>query len=132
MNKLLLIALLGALGSSHYVSADILNAVASFMGEPQPYSKSGFGVEILNKTGNSIWVTVVNATGMKGANFTFNNPLEIKSNGLFEDGSRAFKTDINQKTALAIWQKNPQKINVSKNIIFKRDMGNNTKARLAR
>ncbi len=119
MKKLLLIALLGALGSVHYVSADILNAVASFIGEPQPYATTGYGVEVLNKTGNSVWVSVINATGLKGVTFTFNDPVEIKSSGLFEEGSRAFKTDIKQKTALAVWSKKPQKIDISKNLVSK-------------
>ena len=119
MKKLLLIAFLGALGSSHYISADILNAVASFIGDPQPYSKTGYGVEVLNKTGSSIWVTVINAEGLKGADFNYNDPAEVKANGFFEEGSRAFKTKIDKKTALAIWAKKPQQIKISKNIISK-------------
>lgn len=120
MKKTVFIFALVAISSYQTASADIINAVASFFGDPKEYKDTGYGVEVLNKTGKTIWVVVINATDALGTSFNHDrNPVEIKSKGLIEEGSRAFKTDINRKTALAVWQKKPTKFNVSKNVVKK-------------
>lgn len=118
MKKLIILSLsLILLGTCPCISANIINTVASFFGEPKTYEETGIGIEILNKTGKSIWVTVINAQGFKGWEYDFNDPVEIKPSGLLEAGSIAFKTNINQKTALAIWQQKPKSIEISNNIL---------------
>lgn len=99
--------------------ADIYNAIGSLFKEKTPFEQSGFGLEVLNKSGSPIWVAVIQSEGLGGIDWKLEGPFQVLPKGLFEYGNRAFKVGINTKRGLALWKNNPGTVDASKTITAK-------------
>lgn len=96
---------------------DIYNAIGSLFKEKKSFEESGFGLEVLNKSGSPIWVAVIESEGLGGFDWRLDGPFEVAAKGLFEYGNRAFKVGIDTKRGLAIWKQRPSEtLDASKNI----------------
>lgn len=92
---------------------DVLAFIVSYKGDPKPYSETGVGIELLNKSGKKLWIAIANGGSFGDYDASLNaQPLKEKS-------SFGFQTNINKHSMLAIWDKDPGAISVSRNIMSK-------------
>lgn len=103
----------GTLGAIGDKIDDIISFAKSFSGEPQPYSTTKIGVDILNKSGRTLWVAMANGSSWGDFNASL-VAQKVKHKDFIQ-----FPTDINQTTMIAIWLTDPKSISIERNVIIK-------------